>query len=149
MNLLMPVSTLMARKFHVVYEEDNIKLVKEIFDRKSVSHILVMRNERIVGTINRGDFASFFNGINKQFEKTTLIQSLLRIYTAGDVMNAKVTFIESSDCIHVALEMLRDNIFGALPVIDEHEKLVGMVSAIDIVKALAKEKATELHFSIF
>ncbi len=149
MNLLMPVSTLMSRKFHVVTESDNVKLVKEIFDRKLVAHILVMRHERIVGTITRCDFFNFFSGLTKQFEKTTLTQSLLQIYKVSDVMNTKVTFIESSDPIQVALEMLRDNIFAALPVIDEQEKLVGMVTAIDIVKTLAKEKATELHFSIF
>ncbi len=149
MNLLMPISTIMSRKFHVVSDLDNVKLVKEIFDRKSVSHILVMRNERIVGTVTRCDFLSFFSGLNKQFENTTLTQSLLQMYTVREVMNGKVTFIESNDRIHVALEMFRDNIFTALPVIDEEDRLVGMVTAMDIVKALAKEKATELHFSIF
>ncbi len=149
MNLLMPVSTLMSRKFHVVSDHDNVKLVKEIFERKSVSHILVMRQERIVGTITRCKFLSFFSGLNKQFENERLAQSLLQSYTVGEVMNDKVTFIEANDRIHVALEMFRDNIFAALPVLDEMDRLVGMITASDIILALAKEKATELHFSIF
>lgn len=149
MNLLMPVSTLMSRKFHVVSDLDNVKLVKTIFDRKTVSHILVMRNDRIVGTVTRCDFASFFSGLNKQFDNPSMTQSLLQMYTVGEIMNAKVTFIEATDRIQVALEMFRDNIFAALPVIDENDKLVGMVTTMDIIKTLAKEKATELHFSIF
>ena len=149
MNLLMPVSTLMSRKFHVVSDLDNARLVKEIFDRKSVSHILVMRNDRIVGTVTRCDFLSFFSGLSKRFENTALTQSVLSAYTIGEVMNDRVSFIESNDRIHVALEMFRDNMFAALPVIDEMDRLVGMVTAMDIIKALAKEKATELHFSIF
>ena len=149
MNLLMPVSTLMSRKIHVVSEDDNISLVKDMFDRKTILHIVVMRNERIAGIINRSDFSSFIYGLNKQFNKTSITQSLLQVYSAGEVMNDKVAFIEDTDRINVALEMLRDNIFSALPVLDENEKLVGLISALDIVKALAKEKASELHFSIF
>ncbi len=149
MNLLMPVSTLMSRKFHVVSDLDNVKLVKTIFDRKTVSHILVMRNDRIVGTVTRCDFASFFNGLNKQFDNLSMTQSLLQMYTVGDIMNGIVTFIEANDRIQVALEMFRDNMFAALPVIDENDKLVGMLTTMDIIKALASEKATELHFSIF
>lgn len=149
MNLLMPVSTLMSRKIHVVSEDDNISLVKDMFDRKTILHIVVMRNERIAGIINRSDFSSFIYGLNKQFNKTNITQSLLQVYSAGEVMNDKVAFIEGTDRINVALEMLRDNIFSALPVIDEKEKLIGLISALDIVKALAKEKASELHFSIF
>lgn len=149
MNLLMPVSTLMSRKFHVVSDLDNVKLVKTIFDRKAVSHILVMRNDHIVGTVTRCDFTSFFNGLNKQFNNPSMTQSLLQMYTVGEIMNGKVTFIEANDGIQVALEMFRDNIFAALPVIDEKDNLVGMVTAMDIIKTLAKEKATEMHFSIF
>ena len=149
MNLLMPVSTLMSRKFHVVSDLDNVKLVKTIFDRKTVSHILVMRNDRIVGTVTRCDFASFFNGLNKQFDNLSMTQSLLQMYTVGDIMNGIVTFIEANDRIQVALEMFRDNMFAALPVIDENDKLVGMLTTMEIIKALASEKATELHFSIF
>lgn len=145
----MPVSTLMSRKFHVVSDLDNVKLVKTIFDRKTVSHILVMRNDRIVGTVTRCDFASFFNGLNKQFDNLSMTQSLLQMYTVGDIMNGIVTFIEANDRIQVALEMFRDNMFAALPVIDENDKLVGMLTTMDIIKALASEKATELHFSIF
>jgi acetoin utilization protein AcuB len=149
MNLLMPVSTLMSRKMHVVQKDDHIKNVKDIFTRTTILHVIVLSKEKVVGMISRSDFSSFMYGLNKQYGRTTVAQSLLDIYTAKEVMNDKITFIEATDRINVALEMLRDNIFSSLPVIDEDEKLVGLISALDIVKALAKEKVTDSYFSIF
>ena len=148
MNLLMPVSTIMTRNLHVVLATDSLSLVKDIFDRKTILHIPVMRHGRVVGIISRSDFKSFTDGLDKHFDNPSLTQSLMRAYVAEEVMNNKVTFLEPTDRLNVALEMLRDNIFTALPVV-EGERLVGLINALDVVKALAKEKAAELNYHIF
>ncbi len=148
MNLLMPVSAIMTRNVHVVLATDNLSLVKDIFDRKTILHVPVMRQGRVVGIISRTDFRSFQHGLDKNFDNPSMTRSLLRTYTAEEVMNDKVTFLEPTDRLNVALEMLRDNVFTAMPVLDG-DKLVGLINALDVVKALAKEKAVELHFSIF
>ena len=148
MNLLMPVSSIMSRNLHVILATDNLSLVKDIFDRKTILHIPVMRHGRVVGIINRTDFRSFQSGLDKSFDNPSMTQSLLPSYVAEEIMNDKVTFLEPTDRLNVALEMLRDNIFTALPVLDG-EKLVGLINALDVVKALSKEKAAELHYQIF
>ena len=148
MNLLMPVSTIMTRHLHVVLATDNLSLIKDIFTRKTILYIPVMRHGKVVGIINRADFQSFASGLDKHFDNPSLTQSLMRTYTAEDVMHNKVSFLEPTDRIYVALEMLRDNVFTAFPVLEE-EKLVGLITALDVVKALAKEKASEMHYSIF
>ena len=148
MNLLMPVSSIMTRNLHVVLATDNLSLIKDIFTRKTILYIPVMRHGKVVGIINRADFQSFVNGLDKHFDNPSLTQSLMRTYTTEDVMNSKVSFLEPTDRIYVALEMLRDNIFTALPVLED-EKLVGLITALDVVKALAKEKASDMHYTIF
>jgi CBS domain-containing membrane protein len=148
MNLLMPVSAIMNRNAPIVLATDSLNLVKDIFARKTILHIPVMHHSRVVGIISRNDFQSFQSGLDKSFDNPTMTQSLLRSYIAEEIMNNKVTFLEPTDRLNVALEMLRDNIFTALPVL-EGEKLVGLINALDVVKALAKEKAVELHYQIF
>jgi CBS domain-containing membrane protein len=148
MNLLMPVSAIMNRNAPIVLTTDTLNLVKDIFARKTILHIPVMHHGKVVGVISRADFQSFQSGLDKNFDNPTMTQSLLRAYTAEEVMNNKVTFLEPTDRLNVALEMLRDNIFTALPVLDG-DKLVGMINALDVVKALSKEKAVELHYHIF
>ncbi len=149
MNLLLPVSSLMSRKIHIVEFDDNMKKVRDVFTRTTVLHLVVMKDEKVVGIINRSDFANFIYGLNKQFNRTSITQTMLEAYTAQEIMNGKISFIEANDRINVALEMLRDNITTALPVLDENEKLVGLVAALDILKALSKDKVTDLHFNIF
>jgi CBS domain-containing protein len=148
MNLLMPVSAIMTRNVHVVLATDSLSLVKDIFDRKTILHIPVMRQGRVVGIISRTDFRSFQSGLDKNFDNPSMTKSLLRSYVAEEVMISQVTFLEPTDRLNVALEMLRDNIFTALPVLDD-ERLVGLINALDVVKALAKEKAAELNYQIF
>ncbi len=148
MNLLKPISSIMSRNLHVILATDNLSLVKDIFDRKTILHIPVMRHGRVVGIISRTDFRSFQNGLDKNFDNPAMTQSLLRSYVAEEVMNDKVTFLEPNDRLNVALEMLRDNIFTALPVIED-DKLVGLINALDVVKALSKERVGELHYQIF
>jgi CBS domain-containing membrane protein len=148
MNLLMPISSIMTRNVHVVLATDSLIMVKDIFDRKTILHVPVMRHGRVVGIISRTEFRSFQTGLDKNFDNPSMTQSLLRSYTAEEVMNNKVTFLEPTDRLNVALEMLRDNIFTALPVLED-EKLVGLINALDVVKALSKEKAAELYYQIF
>ena len=145
MNLLAPVSTIMNRDLHVVLPDDHISHVKDIFDRKRIQHIPVVRHGRVVGVINKQGFRSFYEGLNMHVEDKLLNQTLLRVHTAEEVMTKKVYAIEMNDRISVALEMLRDNIFSALPVLDG-EKLVGIVTSLDIIRTLAKDKAMDLDY---
>ncbi len=147
MNLLAPVSSIMNRELHVVLPDDHISLVKDVFDRKRIQHIPVLRHGRVVGIINKQGFRGFYEGLNKHVDNKLLNQTLLRVHTAEEVMNKKVYFLEMHDRISLALEMLRDNIFSALPVLDG-EKLVGIVTSLDIVKTLAKDKVMDLDYRI-
>ena len=148
MNLLMPVSSIMTRHVHVVLATDSLSLVKDIFDRKTILHIPVMRHGRVVGIINRPDFRSFVSCLDRHFDNPSMSNSLMRAYVAEEVMHSKVAFLEPSDRLNVALEMLRDDVFTALPVL-EGERLVGLITALDVVKALSKEKVAEIHYQIF
>lgn len=145
MNLLAPVSSIMNCDLHVVLADDHIHMVKDIFDRKKINHIPVVRHGRVVGIISKQGFRSFYEGLNKHVENKLLNQTLLRVHTAEEVMNRKVFSLEIHDRISVALEMLKDNIFSALPVLDG-EKLVGIVTSMDIISTLAKDKAVDLDY---
>lgn len=147
MNLLAPVSTIMNRDLQVVLPDDHISYVKDIFDRKRIQHIPVLRHGRVVGIINKQGFRSFCEGLNKHVDSKLMNQTLLRLHTAEEVMSKKIYFLEMHDRISVALEMLKDNVFSALPVL-EGEKLVGIVTTLDIVKTLAKDKMMDLDYRI-
>jgi CBS domain-containing protein len=147
MNLLAPVSTIMNRDLHVVLPDDHIGHIKDIFDRKRIQHIPVVRHGRVVGIINKQNFRGFYEGLGKHVENKLMSQSLLRLHTAEEVMTKKIFTLETHDRVSLALEMLKENIFSALPVVDG-EKLVGIVTSLDLMKTLAKDKVMEMDYRI-
>jgi acetoin utilization protein AcuB len=53
-----------------------------------------------------------------------------------DVMINNVYIIHTYDTLQKAARLLLDNNIGAAPVLDKTEALVGMLSAVDLLKAL-------------
>ncbi len=54
----------------------------------------------------------------------------------GDVMITNVHIIHTYDTLNKAVSLLLDNHIGAAPVLDKTGNLVGMLSAIDLLRAL-------------
>jgi len=54
----------------------------------------------------------------------------------SDVMITKVNVIHTYDTLNKAVSLLLDNHIGAAPVLDKTGNLVGMLSAIDLLRAL-------------
>ena len=54
----------------------------------------------------------------------------------GDVMIKKVHVIHTYDTLRKAASLLLDNNIGAAPVLDKTGALVGMLSAVDLLRAL-------------
>jgi acetoin utilization protein AcuB len=62
----------------------------------------------------------------------------LDLYTAEDVMTTKLATLESTDRINVAIEIFAENLFHAIPIVDDGA-LVGILTTLDVIKALKEE----------
>lgn len=138
MNILAPVSTIMSRDLITVNPQDSLKVAKEIFDAKRIHHIPVVRYKKIVGIISKTDLLYFLKGANHEKE-VGRNEKLLEKYVAEDIMTKGMAKLESTDRINVALEVFKENLFHAIPVVDNDE-LVGIVTTYDIIKALSEDK---------
>ncbi|UCH85436.1 MAG: CBS domain-containing protein [Candidatus Latescibacterota bacterium] len=56
--------------------------------------------------------------------------------TVGDVMIKRVHVISTRDTLRRAVRLLLENHIGAAPVLDKKGALVGMLSAVDLMRAL-------------
>lgn len=138
MNLLSPISTIMTTELVTVTPSDPLTRVKEIFDEHNIHHIPVVRFKKIVGIISKSDFSYFLWGYTNNEMTDTLTNNRLKTWEAEDIMSTKLAKVESSDAIRTALEVFKINRFHALPVVD-NEELVGILTPLDIVIALASE----------
>ncbi|MFH1419610.1 MAG: CBS domain-containing protein [Planctomycetota bacterium] len=56
--------------------------------------------------------------------------------SVGDVMISRVHVIHTYDTLRKAVKLLIENHIGAAPVLDKTGELVGMLSAVDLLRAL-------------
>jgi acetoin utilization protein AcuB len=138
MDFTAPIATYMTRKLIAVAPTDKLAHVKAIFDEHRIHHLPVVHYTTLVGIISKTDLHHFMRGILTSDNDKLIEQSRLEYYTAGDIMTTGIATLSSNERINVALQVFLENLFHAIPVVDNGE-LVGMLTTFDIVKALSDE----------
>ena len=136
------VSTIMTTNLITVHPKDTLADVKEIFDTHKIHHIPVVKYKEIVGIVSKSDLLHFLRGNQNDPYAEVFESSRLKSFTAGEIMTQRLAKLESNDRIGVALEVFKENLFHAIPVVDDGE-LVGMITTYDVISALADEHTKE------
>lgn len=139
MNVLAPIKSLMSSHLITVAPQDKLTTVQEIFSSHNIHHIPVVRYKEMVGLISKTDFLYFVRGFSRNEEDRLVNEARLRAYTAEDIMTTGLAKLSPDDRINVALEIFKVNRFHAIPVVDDQQELVGIITTFDIIKALAEE----------
>ncbi len=140
MNLLAPVSTIMTKKIVTVKTSDSLVTVGELFDKHLIHHLPVLDGDKLIGMISKSDFLLFRRGFYESRTEEKYDQFRLRNHKASDIMTKGLAKLDEGDKINVALEVFKKNFLHALPVM-RNDKLVGIVTAHDIIKHLADDKS--------
>lgn len=137
MDILAPVATIMTKKLITVNPKDKLSVVKEIFDTHKIHHLPVVRYKTIVGIVSKTDLLYFIKGANggNGYEEM-LNEARLNNYTAEEIMTTGLAKVSSKDRIGVAVEVFKENLFHAIPVVDDDE-LVGILTTYDIIRSLS------------
>lgn len=137
MNILDPVSTIMTTDLITVSPEDSLKEVQSQFASRKIHHLPVVDDGQVVGIISKSDFLYFMRGYTNNETDAFINDSRLSAYQAKDIMTKGLAKVEPNDRINVALEVFKVNLFHAIPVVDNGNTLVGIVTTYDIIRKLA------------
>ncbi len=98
--------------------------VKNIFDENRIHHLPIIDDEGVVkGLITTYDLWK----LNLHFDEYEAIE-------VTTIMNNKVVRINKDDKVGTAAELFLDRRFHALPVVDQDDKLVGIVTTFDVLR---------------
>lgn len=105
---------------------------------KRIRHLPVVENDRLVGIVSRGDLreASITAGINADSYELHFMLSRL---TVGKLMTRKVFTVTPDAPIVHAAELMTEYKIAGLPVVDETDALVGIITESDLLKMLARK----------
>lgn len=144
MNLLDPVQKIMSTKVIAVSQFDPLTVVDKIFKNNNFHHIPVIDELEIIGMVSKSDLLFFQRGFNNG--EDSFDEFRLKTHTVKQIMTTGVARLDVSDRINVALEVFKENLFHALPVV-ENNKLVGMVTTYDIINHLANDKGATNQYN--
>lgn len=97
---------------------------------KNVGALVVVEGDRVVGIVSERDYA----------RKIILLERDSRATTVQDIMTSEVRTITREQSVSECMTLITDHHIRHLPVVDG-ERLVGLISVGDVVKAVMAEQA--------
>lgn len=123
---------------------ETLAVAERLFKDNKIHHLPVLAEGKLVGMVSKSDFLFFRHGFTSEKDK---LEDEVRLnnYTAKDIMTKKLAKLDPDDKINVALEVFKENLFHAIPVV-ENERIVGIVTTFDIIKRLAIDEGATASY---
>ena len=127
----MKVVDLMTSDPLVVTTVETIGKAEELMAENNIRQIPVVKGRELVGIVTDRDIRAFLSDVlrGEPEARERALQTAL-----GDIMTTEPLFVAPDDDLKDAIEMLIEQKFGAIPVVDEAEGLVGIVSYVDVLR---------------
>lgn len=138
MNLLGPVSDVMTSSPFTLTPSATIGEAALIFEEHKVHHIPIAIEGKLVGMVSMTDYLFFRRGFLDDRDDHRIEDIRMNNYEVRYIMTKRLATLNSTDRITVALHIFSENLFHALPVVDNY-KLVGILTTHDIISRLAKD----------
>jgi acetoin utilization protein AcuB len=139
----MTVSDLMTRKLLTVAPEDSVEVAIQMLRLRGVRHLLVMKQDRLVGIISDRDFKRALDPYTIKKRKLLGIGGLfflLEPILVREIMTPNPVTIPPDLSAEEAAAIMVAERFGALPV-EEDGRTVGIVTETDLLRHFAKAPA--------
>ncbi len=131
----MGVDEIMSKRIVTVEMDDSLKVIKEIFDNSKFHHLLVVESEELLGVISDRDLLKAISpNIETAAETTRDIETLKK--RAHQIMTRNPITLGVNAEIDQAIEIFNNHIISCIPIIDDEQKLVGIITWRDILKTL-------------
>lgn len=125
-----PIDRVMTADPTTIGPGESAARARELLDTAGIHHLPVVDNGKLVGIISSADFLKLY----MLDEQTTLSAHA----TVSQIMELRPTVVTTSARLREAAEKLVAGGFHALPVVDAHNALVGIVTSSDLIDALLK-----------
>ena len=130
------VSRSMTRRVITVDEDLNIFEAQQLMAKNKIRHLPVTdENQRLIGIVTDRDIRS---ALPYSYIKTSASQKEKDKFTAlkvKDIMTKDPISISPTYTIQDALLLIQNSNVGALPVIDDNQRLSGIISVRDLLRA--------------
>lgn len=129
----MNINRIMSRKIVSVEMDDPLKVIKEIFDHTRFHHLLVIESERLMGVISDRDLLKALSPRIGTLSETEHDAVTLK-KRAHQIMSHHPITLPSSADIFDAVKMFNQHSISCIPVVDDQQRPLGILSWHDILR---------------
>ena len=130
------LSEIMTREVTTVSPNTIMTDVDRIFNEKNIHHLPVVDSDRkVVGMLSRVDYDRILHGMTlfKNRHVESYNQQLMRSLLVKEVMTKKVVCLHADATIQAAADIFKENLFHAIPLVNDEDRLVGIVTTYDLL----------------
>jgi len=127
----MKVVDIMTRDPLTVTPVETIGQADELMNTNKIRQLPVVQGKDLVGIVTDRDIRSFLSG--SLLEGVTAREEALNT-KVREIMTTEPMSVSSDDDLQDAVEIMIDEKIGGIPVVDEAEGLVGIVTYVDILR---------------
>jgi CBS domain-containing protein len=113
----------MTTNLITIKPSDKLSHVRKLFIKDYMHHLVVVENEKLVGILTTYDFLK----LDRAYESYDKLE-------VKDIMSTKLAKVESNTKIGTAAELFLYNRFHALPVVENEDTLIGLVTSFDVLR---------------
>lgn len=139
-----PIKTIMSTSLLTVSPQDKLTAVKRIFDANPIHHVPVVKFRELVGMVSKTDFNYFLHGYEQRNDDATLRHIRLNVHTVEEIMTKGLIILRPTDRIEKAMAVFLENLFHAIPVVEDNE-LVGIITPFDVIKSVNAEQENSME----
>lgn len=135
----MTVGKLMTRRVVTVHPEDTLEEVRTIFNKSGFHHVLVVESGRLVGVVSDRDLLKALSpkvgtSLEGRADRLTLEK---RVH---HVMSTRLRVLTEQHRIVDAVQLILDYGVSCVPVVDDDDRPVGILTWRDILRELLRVK---------
>jgi len=134
----MNIEEIMSKDLVTIGMDDSLKTVKAIFDNASIHHLLVVESDKLFGVISDRDLLKALSpniGTLAETNRDTITLNK-RVH---QLMTSKLVTLTPDAEISDVIEIFNNHDVSCIPVVDDKDKPVGIISWRDILKAINLE----------
>ncbi len=134
--LMAQVKDVMTTDVFCLHPDDLLKKAGDLFDRENIHHIPIIDDDgRLRGIVSRHDYNMVLNSFTKfdtqrSKKKNSLLANTLLL---SEIMTEKVVTLKETDTVLKAANIFKENLFHAIPVLDQNNKLSGILTTFDLL----------------
>jgi CBS domain-containing protein len=129
------IDRILTREIITVHIAQNVSDVRKIFAENGFHHVPVVSGKKLIGIVSASDILGIsVEGLGS--DDRSIDAYIDHQFSIEGLMKKDLKTLSTKSTIADAAEILSDGKFHAVPVVDENDDLVGLVTSTDLIRFL-------------